>query len=188
MLIITGATGQLGRQIGKLLLTKVPPTEIGLSVHDETKVSQKLRESGVRICLGNYNNPESLAFSFDNATRVLIISNLAAAATAALIADDFDDFNVSLTGLKVLNLDDIAKIVTELTGRNIKQVVILEEEYIEKLTNLGLPKFRIDISMGLFRAARRGEFASVDPTLKKILGRNPVNVRKHLASIIQSFE
>ncbi|KAJ3121649.1 hypothetical protein HK100_012289 [Physocladia obscura] len=287
MLIITGATGQLGRQIAELLLTKVPPTEIGLSVRDETKVSQKLRESGVRIRLGSYDNPESLAFSFENATRVLIISSngssdpisshknaidaakvvgatriiytghmaaasnslfppmithaatkklledsgvdftflangfymeslmwligegfktgiiaapldgpiswtahedLAAAATAALIADDFDDFNVSLTGSEALNLDDVAKIVTELTGRNIKRVVISDEEYIEKLTNLGLPKFRIDISMGLFRAARRGEFVSVDPTLEKILGRNPVNVREHLASNIQSFE
>ena len=35
--------------------------------------------------------------------------------------------------------------------------------------------------LGLFRASRRGEFAAVDPTLERLLGRRPLTVRDVLA-------
>jgi hypothetical protein len=39
----------------------------------------------------------------------------------------------------------------------------------------GVPPAVIEISLGLYRASRDGEFAAVDPTLERLLGRKPLS-------------
>ena len=41
----------------------------------------------------------------------------------------------------------------------------------------GVPEPAADLLVGLFAASRRGEFAAVDPTLERLLGRPPLTVR-----------
>ncbi|SFF17655.1 Uncharacterized conserved protein YbjT, contains NAD(P)-binding and DUF2867 domains [Paenibacillus catalpae] len=74
MIIITGASGQLGRLVVNQLLERVPADQIGLSVRDTSKVND-LRERGVRVRQGNYNDAESLAHAFEVAAQVLIVSS-----------------------------------------------------------------------------------------------------------------
>jgi uncharacterized protein YbjT (DUF2867 family) len=73
MIIVTGANGQLGRAIVERLLTRIPAGQIGVSVRNPEK-AQELKEQGVRVRRGDYNDPISLAHAFEGASQVLIVS------------------------------------------------------------------------------------------------------------------
>ena len=74
MIIVTGATGQLGRAIVDALLQQVPPGEIGVSVRDPGKAAD-IAARGVRVRRGDFSEPESLADAFDGAEQVVMISS-----------------------------------------------------------------------------------------------------------------
>ena len=69
MIVITGATGQLGSQIVQQLALRVPADRIGLSVRDTSKAP-----AGFRVRRGDFTDPASLSASFADATQVLIVS------------------------------------------------------------------------------------------------------------------
>lgn len=73
MIIVTGATGKLGRQIVERLLSLVPATEIGVSVRDPQK-AQALADLGVRVRRGDFADADSLTHAFEGATQVLVVS------------------------------------------------------------------------------------------------------------------
>ncbi|UJF33414.1 NAD(P)H-binding protein [Paenibacillus hexagrammi] len=74
MIVVTGANGNLGRKIVEELLARVPAEEIGVSVRDANK-AQDLKECGVRVRQGNFDDSESLLHSFEQASQVLIVSS-----------------------------------------------------------------------------------------------------------------
>jgi NAD(P)H dehydrogenase (quinone) len=73
MIVVTGATGQLGRQIVERLLTHVPAQQVGASVRDPGK-ARHLADQGVRVRHGDFADAASLAHAFEGATQVLIVS------------------------------------------------------------------------------------------------------------------
>ena len=73
MIVVTGASGQLGRAVLERLLDRVPAEQVGASVRDPEKV-RDLAERGVRVRRGDYAEPSSLAASFEGASRVLVVS------------------------------------------------------------------------------------------------------------------
>jgi NAD(P)H dehydrogenase (quinone) len=78
MIIITGATGQLGHQIVEQLVKHVSTSEVGVSVRDPEKAAN-LKTLGVRVRHGNFDDTESLKHTFEGATQVLIVSSNARA-------------------------------------------------------------------------------------------------------------
>jgi NAD(P)H dehydrogenase (quinone) len=78
VIIITGATGQLGHQIVEQLVKHVSAKHVGVSVRDLKKATN-LKELGVRVCQGNFDDAESLKHAFEGATQVLIVSSNARA-------------------------------------------------------------------------------------------------------------
>ena len=70
MIIVTGATGQLGRGIVERLLERVPAAEIGVSVRTPEKAGG-LSERGVRVRQGDFDDPASLRHAFEGASPVL---------------------------------------------------------------------------------------------------------------------
>ena len=73
MIIVTGATGQLGGQIVRRLLARVPADQVGVSVRDTSK-AQALADRGVRVRRGDFTDAASLAHAFEHASQVLIVS------------------------------------------------------------------------------------------------------------------
>ncbi|MEU9896401.1 SDR family oxidoreductase [Streptomyces phaeochromogenes] len=73
MIIVTGATGQLGRQIVERLLTRVPANQVGVSVRDPQK-AQPFADQGIRVRQGSFTDAASLAHAFEGASQVLIVS------------------------------------------------------------------------------------------------------------------
>jgi uncharacterized protein YbjT (DUF2867 family) len=78
MIIVTGATGQLGRGIVEQLIKRVPAGQVGASVRDPAKATD-LVALGVRVRQGDFGAPGSLRDAFEGATQVLIVSSNAAA-------------------------------------------------------------------------------------------------------------
>ncbi|MFD9393572.1 SDR family oxidoreductase [Streptomyces sp. NPDC060000] len=73
MIIVTGATGKLGRRTVERLLERVPAERIGVSVRDLRK-AQDLADRGVRVRQGSFDDPASLVHAFEGAEQLLLVS------------------------------------------------------------------------------------------------------------------
>ena len=73
MIVVTGATGQLGSQIIEELRRRIPANQLIASVRDPAKAAA-LAEQGIQVRLGDFANPASLAAAFARAELVLVTS------------------------------------------------------------------------------------------------------------------
>lgn len=73
MLVVTGATGALGRAIVDQLLTRIPAAKIVASVRDPVKAGD-LAARGVHVRQADFADAASIARAFEGATKVLIVS------------------------------------------------------------------------------------------------------------------
>lgn len=72
-IVVTGATGQLGRQVVAELLSWVPADDVAAVVRNEAKAAD-LAGHGVEIRVADYGRPDTLAGVFRPGDRVLLIS------------------------------------------------------------------------------------------------------------------
>lgn len=286
MIIVTGATGHLGRAIVEQLVGRLPAERVGVSVRDPSRASD-LAALGVRVRRGDFAEPASLAHAFEGATQVLVVSSNAAAyggdplaqhraaieasraagarrvvytshmgasaasqfppmldhaATEAMLRESglawtalrngfytssglalagdgwrtglieapadgevswtahadlaeaaaivltgegrFDGPTPPLTGAEALDLDDLAALGSEHLGRPVRRQVLADDEQQARMSARGAPAGAVRLVLGLYRASRAGEFAAVDPTLARLLGRRPTSVREVLAQTV----
>ena len=73
MIVITGATGQLGSQVVERLLDRVPAEQVGVSVRDPAAAAG-LAARGVRVRRGRLRRAATLDAAFEGATQVLVVS------------------------------------------------------------------------------------------------------------------
>jgi NAD(P)H dehydrogenase (quinone) len=283
MIVITGATGQLGSLIVASLLERVPAEQVGVSVRDPGRAAG-LAERGIRVRRGDFGGPNSLADAFEGATQVLIVSanelgskavdghaaaieaaraagaerilytshqgasadslfapmpdhaaterHLAETGTpftslrngfyattipfilgqalrtgeiiapadgpvswttpsdlaeaAAIILTDpgrFDGPTPPLTAPDAFDLHDVADILTKLTGRTVRRTVADDDEWAAGLAAHGTPEALAMMMLGMFRAARHGEFSATSPTLGDLLGRPATPLSSFLEGI-----
>ncbi len=285
MIVVTGATGQLGSRIVERLLSRVPAETVGVSVRDVAKAAS-VRDRGVRVRQGDFTAPPTLEHAFAGADQVLVISasirgagavaaNLAAIdaaraagvrrilytshqaasndslfppqlthaateeylqglgspftalrngfyattlgyyiraaiasgrlelpedgpvswtahadlATAAAVAltDDgvLDGVTAPLTASEMLTFADVAGILSDITGRTIERVVVADDEWKAAVVDSGMPPAAADFTLGMFRAARQGEFAVTDPTLGSVIGHRPRSARSVIETLLR---
>ncbi|MGV9931462.1 SDR family oxidoreductase [Streptomyces olivaceoviridis] len=72
-IVVTGATGHLGRHVVEQLLEKVPAERITAVVRDEAKAAG-LAARGVKLTVADYNVPETFDGLFAAGDKVLLIS------------------------------------------------------------------------------------------------------------------
>ncbi|MCX5036043.1 SDR family oxidoreductase [Streptomyces coelicoflavus] len=72
-IVVTGATGHLGRHVVRQLLEKVPADRVTAVVRDRDKAAD-LADRGVRLAVADYNSPETFDGLFAAGDRVLLIS------------------------------------------------------------------------------------------------------------------
>jgi NAD(P)H dehydrogenase (quinone) len=284
MIVITGATGQLGSQVVERLLDRVPAEQVGVSVRDPAAAAT-LAARGVRVRRGDFTEPQTLEAAFEGATQVLVVSvntlgpeavaqhraaidaaqragatrilytshqavgrdslfdpardhaateahlastgiaytslrdgfhaatvphllgraletgelvapadgpvswtthaDLAAGAAAVLTDPDRPAADLPvLTAAEAVDLEQVAGLLSELTGRTVRRVVVPDEDYVTGLTGHGVPEAAARMLLSLFRAARAGEFAVTDPALAALLGRPTQPLRSVLAAAV----
>ena len=279
MIIVTGATGKLGRAVAERLLDRVPAAELAVTARDPGQ-ARDLEARGVQVRQADFTQPATLTSAFRGASQVLIISGPADpaphraaidaarnagaervlytshqgaslhsrfAATAAhaqteedlqacgmaftslrngfyatsavqfmgqamstgkiVLPEDgpvswtahsdlaevavialtepgrLDGITPPLTGPEMLDFTSIARIASELTGREITRVTVSDDEWSGSMRSRGLPEASVSFLLGAFAASRSGEFATVGPALGQLLGHEPVSFRDVLAAM-----
>jgi NAD(P)H dehydrogenase (quinone) len=74
MIVVTGATGKLGRLVVNGLLAKLSPTDVAIAVRDPQKAAE-FAARGVSVRRADYNEPTSLEQAFAGADTVMLISS-----------------------------------------------------------------------------------------------------------------
>lgn len=73
MILVTGASGQLGRRVVEQLVKKVPAATVVAAVRDPKKAAD-LAKLGVVVREADYDRPESWAAALQGVDRVLLVS------------------------------------------------------------------------------------------------------------------
>ncbi|GAA1025993.1 MULTISPECIES: Rossmann-fold NAD(P)-binding domain-containing protein [Amycolatopsis] len=95
-------------------------------------------------------------------------ADAAEAAAVILAGDSAFDGPVTLTARQAVTFDDVAEIASRVIGREVKRVVVDDDEWIA-----GEPEEIGRMKLTMFQAARRGHFAETSPVLAELLGREP---------------
>lgn len=74
MILVTGATGNLGGAAVRQLLARTDASQIAVLVRDPQKAAG-LAEKGVSVRAGDYDDPNSLAAALDGVDRVLLVAS-----------------------------------------------------------------------------------------------------------------
>ena len=109
-----------------------------------------------------------------------------AEAGANVLLDETGKYNnkaIELAGDEALSWSQIAAIITDITGEEIKYVSPSVEEFTNTLTQAGVPTEYIGMFASFSLAAKEGEFENVTVNLETILGRKPVSVYSYLQSV-----
>lgn len=114
-------------------------------------------------------------------------ADLAEAAAIALSHKGaLDAITPPLASAEAVDLTALAAIASEVHGREITRVTVPEDEYRNTLVAHGTPERFAEMFLGMFRASRRGDFASTDPTLQRLIGHPPTTIRDVLAKAAAS--
>ena len=113
--------------------------------------------------------------------------DLAEADAAVLAAEGrLDGITPPLAAPEAFTMADIAAIASDLTGREIRRVVVPDDEWRDATLAQGVPAPFADALLGMYRSARAGELAATDGTLETLLGRRPRTMRGVLAAALAS--
>ena len=107
-----------------------------------------------------------------------------AQADAAILsgAMSWEGASAPLTASRALTMAEIAETASDVTSREIRHTVIPDEQWRSAKVAAGVPERYADMLLGVFRASRDGDFDVVDPTLERLLGREPRTLRDFLAT------
>jgi NAD(P)H dehydrogenase (quinone) len=74
MIVVTGASGQLGRLVIESLLRKIPASEIVAAVRNPDR-AKDMAVRGVQVRQADYDRPDTLEKAFQGADKLLLISS-----------------------------------------------------------------------------------------------------------------
>jgi NAD(P)H dehydrogenase (quinone) len=176
MIVVTAATGHLGRLVIDELLKKVPASEIAVAVRNPEK-AKDFAAKGIDVRQADYEKPETLANAFRGATKVLLISANEVGKRAAQHRNAIDAIRKSGRPLVVYTsiLDasrsgiGLAKehLVTEkmLEESGLPHVILRNGWYLENYTENLAPALQHGVILGTagkgrVSAAARADFAA----------------------------
>lgn len=131
------------------------------------------------VATGELRLPEDGPFSWTAHADLAEVDAIALTRPGAL-----DGISPALTASEALDFADVAGILSDLTGRAITRTVLADEQWKAEVVDRGMPAPAADFTLGMFRAARNGEFAVTNPTLPRLLGRPPVSARGAIEEIV----
>lgn len=100
--------------------------------------------------------------------------DIAAVATTALTQPGHAHNAYTLTGSAALSHDDVAAILSQVSGRTITYTPITDEEMRDALKNTGSSDQGIDVMSKLYQSFRAGDAAPIFPDVEQVLGRAPI--------------
>lgn len=108
----------------------------------------------------------------DGRVSAVAQADVAAAATAVLVApDDHVNATYDITGPAALSLDEVARIISDGTGRRVRyEQETVEQAYVSR-ASYGAPRWQVDAWVSTYTAIGAGEFAHVSDAVPALTGR-----------------
>jgi uncharacterized protein YbjT (DUF2867 family) len=113
--------------------------------------------------------------------------DIANVAVTALLDPKYDGTTFDVTGPELITMDDIAQLLTELTGRLVRyEVETLDEAYASR-ANYGAPDWEVAGWVSTYAAVATGELAVVANTVESVTGRPATAPRDFLRAALASL-
>ncbi len=119
----------------------------------------------------------------DGKTAFALRTDMAEAGANVLTSEGHENKIYDITGAKTYSYQDIANIISEITGKQIVYVSPSVEEFTKTLTEVGVPAEYIGLFAGFSGAIKEGEFDEVSSDLSDLLGRTPVDAETFLQGV-----
>lgn len=110
-------------------------------------------------------------------------ADMAEAGAIILTTTGHENKVYEIAGAASYSYEDIAAIISDLTGKKIAYISPTSEEFQQTLTKAGVPADYIGLFASFSEAIRQGEFDFPDSTLEKFLGRKPVSPKEFLKEV-----
>jgi uncharacterized protein YbjT (DUF2867 family) len=104
-------------------------------------------------------------------TAFIDARDIAAVAAACLTGTTHFNCEYPLTGPDSLTYGEAASILSEAAGKSIRYHPITDEQALEGMLGLGMPREVAGFMVGLFTSVRNGWVAPVHPTVERITGK-----------------
>jgi len=153
-----------------------------------------LRPNGFMQNMVNYNAPtintQSAFYGSEGDGRVshIDIRDVAAVAVKALTEDGHVGKAYTLTGPEALTNKEIAQILSQELGREIRFVNLPAPQLKEAVLSAGVPEWNADALLDLQRLYREGKATTVTPDVEEILGRKPISFAQFFRDYGSDFE
>uniref|UniRef100_A0A832G7J6 SDR family oxidoreductase n=1 Tax=Ignavibacterium album TaxID=591197 RepID=A0A832G7J6_9BACT len=135
--------------------------------------------------IGNAVESGAIYYSAGNAKVNFALRSEMAEANAVVLANPTAHQNkiYEITSASKYTFDEIADILSEITGKQIKYVDIPVEVLKENIIKFGMPKEVADLMGSIAESMKAGEFDFIDPTLEKLIGRKPTDLKDFLKNV-----
>jgi uncharacterized protein YbjT (DUF2867 family) len=153
-----------------------------------------LRPNGFMQNIVNYNAPtistQNAFYGTEGDGRVsqIDIRDVAAVAVKVLTEDGHVGKAYTLTGPESLNNTEIAQMVSDVLGRQIRFINLPPGELKQALLSAGIPEWNANALLDLQRLYREGKAAAVTRDAEEILGRKPTSFAKFLQDYRDAFQ
>ena len=112
-------------------------------------------------------------------------ANMGAAAAAVLTGAGHENQTYELTGRTSYSFADIARILSDLTGKEVHYIAPTVAEFTTQLAQAGVPAEGIQLAAAFSQAIAQGEFDAPGETLAKLIGRAPESAADFLKATYQ---
>lgn len=108
---------------------------------------------------------------------------MAEAAANVLTSGGHENREYLISNTENVSFLEIAKNLSQLTGKSITYTSPDSETYMDTLAKAGIPKEYAGMFSAFSEAMKQGEFASAKTDLENLLGRKPISVKEQLKEI-----
>ncbi|MBV9300644.1 MAG: SDR family oxidoreductase [Acidobacteriaceae bacterium] len=153
-----------------------------------------LRPNGFMQNVVNYSSStivrENVFYGSEGNGKVsqIDIRDIAAVATRVLTEEGHIGKTYTLTGPEALSNTQVAAVLSDVLGRQIRFVNLDPSQLKQALLSAGSPEWSADALVDLQRLYREGKAATVTPDVEQILGRKPTSFVEFVRDYRESFE
>lgn len=134
-------------------------------------VGEKVLETGIYLPSANGKVPYALR------------REMGEAAANVLLQSGHENKTYEIAGNELYSYHDVAKILSELSGKSVTYTDIEASVFTEQLKQIGVPEIGIFIATGFSTDIKNEQYEIVTNDLEKLLGRKPTNLKDSLKEI-----
>ncbi len=121
-------------------------------------------------------------------TSFIDIRDIATVSVAALTTENHLNKVYTLTGGKALDHYEMAKILSDVTGKDIQYFPMSDEDTRGALKSAGWTDESIEMFIDLYRSVKQGDTEYVSPDVANILGREPITFEQYAHDYAESWK